>query len=139
MIKKVLLTSVYRTEKDKKGNPLKTKDGKPYTRVLIKSEEYGDQLISGFGGDWNKDWKEGEEVTIEITEVKKDDKTFLNFGKVNMTDRLMEMIQELNKRVMALEKAQKEKVAKENFKENYGMGYPDMGYDDAPPITEADL
>lgn len=106
MIKKLILTDVFRMDKDKKtGEQFKTKDGKPYQRVLIKTAEYGnDILISGFGGAWNSDWKAGEEITVDITEVKKDEKTFYNFSKVNMEQRMMEMIKELNTRVRALER-----------------------------------
>jgi len=103
MIKKLTLTDVYRLTKDKEGNSLTTKDGKPYTRVLLKAQEYGDKPISGFGNKVNETWKAGDEVTIDVTEVKKGEAVYLNFAPVNMTERMMEMIQELNRRVRKLE------------------------------------
>lgn len=103
MIKKLTLTDIIRLTKDKEGNQLKTKDGKPYTRVLIKTQEYGDKQLSGFANKANDNWKAGDEVSLDITEVKKDDKVYLNFAPVNMQERMMEMIQDLNRRVRKLE------------------------------------
>ncbi len=99
MIKKLRLTRVYRSTKDKEGNELKTKLGKPYERVSIKTEEYGDKWLSGFGNEQNKEWKEGDEVTLEVKEVGQ----YLNFSPVKMESRLMDMFQDLNKRVKNLE------------------------------------
>lgn len=63
---------MYREEKTSKA-------GKPYTSLRIKTIEYGDRYLSGFGNASNKDWKEGSEVEIIVTETQKDDKTYLNF------------------------------------------------------------
>lgn len=129
MIKKITLTNVQRYTKDKNGNPFKTKDGKPYERLLIKCEEYGDKLLSGFGGQWNDGWKAGDEQTIDITEVQKEGNTYLNFGKVNMQDRMMEMIQELNKRVLRLEEIQRG-----GFDYPVNVEEPNFDPKDEPPV-----
>lgn len=68
-MQKVKLEKVYRTTQDKNGNPLVTKQGKPYTRVSIKvaDSEYADRWISGFGNSANATWKDGDEVEVAIT------------------------------------------------------------------------
>ena len=100
MIKKVTLEKVSRFEKDKNGNPFKTKDGKAYTRVLLTVQG---KTLSGFGAQWNQDWKAGDEVSIEITEVQKDGKTYYNFGQVTMTAQMLAQINSLTERVKRLE------------------------------------
>ena len=47
---------------------LKTKDGRPYTRLSIKTVEYGDKWLSGFEGFATKNWKEGDSVELEVEE-----------------------------------------------------------------------
>lgn len=81
---KLTLTKVFRTKKDKAGNPLKTKDGRAYERISIKAEEYGDRYLSGFGGGWNDNWNEGDIVNANVEEVQgKDGKEYLNFSKLD--------------------------------------------------------
>lgn len=72
---KVTLTKIYKTNKDKEGNELKSKKGFPYTRMSIKTEEHGDKWVSGFENKDNKDWKEGDTVEIEV----KENGQYLNF------------------------------------------------------------
>lgn len=53
---------------------------KPYVSISIKATEYGNKFLSGFGNKDNANWKEGDEVEIlEVKEVVKDGKTYLNF------------------------------------------------------------
>jgi len=81
-MEQVKITKIYRSFKDKEGNPLKTKDGRNYERVAIKCEEYEDRWISGFGEERNKNWEIGDVVEIEIYESDKKDKDgnpYLNF------------------------------------------------------------
>ena len=66
-MEKVKITKIYRNEKDKNGNILKTKDGRPYERVALKTEEYGDKYVSGFGNKANSVWKVGDTVEVEIS------------------------------------------------------------------------
>lgn len=72
---KYTITNVRRYSKDKDGNPLKTKTGKPYERVNIQVQEHGDKWISGFGNSRNKNWQSGEEVEIDV----KENGQYLNF------------------------------------------------------------
>ncbi len=53
--------------------------GKNYTSRSIKVQEYGDKWLSGFANARNKNWKVGDVVDIEVKEVQKEDKTYLNF------------------------------------------------------------
>jgi hypothetical protein len=91
---KVTLTKVYRNTKDKNGVDLKTKDGRPYTRVSIKTQEHGDKWLSGFGAEWNSFWNEGDTVNIEV----KENGQYLNFERINELD-------EIRSRLTALEDA----------------------------------
>ena len=62
------LTKVYKTDKDKNGNQLINKNGKPYTRMSVKVAEHGEKWISGFESPVNKGWKEGGVVAMVIKE-----------------------------------------------------------------------
>ena len=92
---KYKLTKVYRTTKDKEGNELKTRDGRPYERLAVKVAEHGDKWISGFGSRANTFFKEGSEVEINIEQKGE----YLNFSMPNVWD----AIKELQKRVSQLE------------------------------------
>lgn len=70
------ITRLNRTDTDKEGNALVSKQGKPYSRLSLKVESQGDKWVSGFGNAQNKDWKVGDEVDIIITP--KDE--YLNFS-----------------------------------------------------------
>lgn len=94
-MEKVKLTKIYTTDKDKQGNALKSKKGFPYTRMSIKCEQYGDQWISGFQNEGNKEWKEGDEVEIIKTENTKDGKTYLNFEVPKKDDKVVEMLSDI--------------------------------------------
>jgi hypothetical protein len=123
-IQKLTLSQVTRQTTDKNGNPLKTKDGKPYTRVLIKAVQHGDKFLSGFGGEWNKNWQEGDEVSVEVSQIDKDGKTYYNFSRVNIESQLLA-------RVEAIEKAMKDviseiKILKSNGLTSAGTKVPDF-------------
>lgn len=79
MIQKVTLTKVFRSDKDKQGKPLMSKAGKPYSKCAIKTLEHGDKWLSGFGGAWNQNWQEGDEVQIDVEQKGE----YLNFSKVD--------------------------------------------------------
>lgn len=71
---KTTLTQVTRQDKESpKG---------PYVRIMIKTQEHGDKLLSGFGNAYNDQWKKGDTVNIEVKEVVKGDITYLNFEAV---------------------------------------------------------
>ncbi|NHZ84603.1 MAG: hypothetical protein GWP19_01820 [Planctomycetia bacterium] len=75
-MEKVTLTKVYRSTTNSEGQTLKTKDGREYTRVSIKTDKHGDVLLSGFGNRSNANWKEGD--TVEIVVEQKGQ--YLNFS-----------------------------------------------------------
>ena len=90
----VKLTKVYRSDKDKNGNALKTKDGRPYTRVSIKTQEHGEKWLSGFENFNNQKWREGDHVDLEVEK----NGEYLNFSTPSP-------LQLLTRRVEALEDA----------------------------------
>jgi len=98
---KTILTKVYRSDKDKEGNPLKTKDGRLYTRVSIKTQEHGDKWLSGFSNWVNDKWKEGDKVEIEVEEKGQ----YLNFRGLSETQRLWNAIAALKLEVSNLKLA----------------------------------
>ena len=55
------------------------KSGKPYTSLSIKTNQYGDKYLSGFGNDENASWKVGDEVEIDVATKTTDKGEFLNF------------------------------------------------------------
>ena len=106
--KQYTLTGVWRNTTDKAGNPLKSKDGKPYTKVSIKTKETGDKYVGGFGNKANEGWKIGDVVDI-IVEQNGD---FLNFKLPNKDDAQNERIAKLESRVMKLELAESRMMEK---------------------------
>jgi len=62
------ITKVYRTSKNKDGQPLINKKGQPYERLAIQCSEYGEKWLSGFSASWNTSWVEGDTVEVEVTE-----------------------------------------------------------------------
>lgn len=82
---KVTLARVSHFKKDKDGNPLTTRAGKPYTRCLIDTTD--GRKLSGFGNQTTSSWNEGMEVDIEVTESN----GYLNFSVPKMDNRLAEM------------------------------------------------
>lgn len=97
-MEKVKITKIFRTDTDRNtGQPLVGANGKKYERLGIKTQQHGEVWLSGFGGFSNKNWKEGDEVEIEIKRVTKDGKEYLNFSSPSAMDLL-------TKRVEALER-----------------------------------
>jgi hypothetical protein len=64
MIEKVTIARLSFMEKDKEGNPLKTRDGKPYTRCLLDTTD--GRKMSGFSNPTAKTWQQGDEVEIDV-------------------------------------------------------------------------
>lgn len=80
----VTITKINRTTTDKKGDALKTKDGRPYTRISLKTDQHEDKWLSGFENADTKSWKQGDSVEIEVTQ----NGEYLNFktpkkGEIN--------------------------------------------------------
>lgn len=93
---KITITRVFTSDKDQQGVPFKTKDGKPYTKLLLKATEYGDNWLSGFQNARNSSWKEGDTVEVLITtKVGKDGKTYYNFSVPKTEDVLAERVSKL--------------------------------------------
>ena len=92
-MEKLTITKIFKSDKDKNGNLLKTKDGRAYSKLAIKTKEYGDKWISGFLGYWNENWVEGQ-IVGAVVEPNGD---FLNLKKP-------EPVAELEARVKELEK-----------------------------------
>ena len=74
---KVTLARVSHFSKDKDGNPLTNKAGKPYIRCLIDTTD--GRKLSGFGNQTTSNWNEGMEVEIETSESN----GYLNFNLPN--------------------------------------------------------
>lgn len=92
------LTFVKRDSTDKEGNPLVTKDGRPYVRMSIKVASRGDRYLSGFGNAANGGWQVGDEVDIVITESDKLDKNgkpYLNFSLPKPEDKANEALNKI--------------------------------------------
>jgi len=95
---KVIITKIYRSSKDKKGNLLVTQDGREYTRLAIKTKEYGDRYLSGFGNEKNASWKVGDTVEITVEESGQ----YLNFSMPKEKDLLLERVEKLENEVKAI-------------------------------------
>lgn len=123
-MKKITITKIYTTDKDKAGNPLMSKQGKPYTRMSVKAKEYGEKWISGFKNQQSAEWKEGDEVDVIIEEKGE----YLNFTTPKAEDKtaseislLKTMLGGLNHRVSQLE----EKVFSGARPQKDTLEYPD--------------
>ena len=95
------ITKIFRSWKDKQGKPYMTKDGREYERLAIKTREYGDAWMSGFGNRVNSNWREGDAVEVNVDRVQKDGKEYLNFSMPNIWD----TVHQLEARIGALEEA----------------------------------
>lgn len=97
MIRKVKLTKVFQSNKDKNGEPLVGQFG-PYYKIGLQTAEYPTKYINGF----NKTelpWKAGDEVEIDLIEKGE----YLNFKLPKKEDLAVAGIEELTKRVKKLE------------------------------------
>lgn len=64
MVEKVTIGRISFFDKDKEGNQLKNKDGKPYTRCLIDTVD--GRKVSGFANETSRQWHQGDEVEMDI-------------------------------------------------------------------------
>lgn len=92
------LTTVVRKTTDKEGNPLKTKDNRPYTRLSIKTQEHGDTWVSGFDGPITKNWKVGDLVDIEIEQKGE----YFNFRVPKPEDKVDEKLEMILNRITGI-------------------------------------
>ena len=96
MIEKVILTQVYITDKDKQGNNLVNKWGKPYKKIAIKCNEFEEKWLSSFLNsdfDPRNAWKSGHTVKIIVEERGE----YLNFRLPSQVDYLESRVKELEK------------------------------------------
>ena len=121
---KLTLTNVTRTPRTSQ------RTGKDYTQLTLKSVEYGEKFINGFGNKANMAWKAGDVVDVEVKEVPKDGKTYLNFemkesakagGSFTQTDR--DTLTRLEISLEQIKTALKQLTAKEITADD--MPYPD--------------
>ena len=94
-MEKFKLTSIKRYTNDKQGQPLKTKDGRDYTRVNIQVAQHGQKWVSGFGSNTNANWKDGDEVELIIDIKKVGDKEYLNFKEPKKIDAVDEKLEKI--------------------------------------------
>lgn len=66
---KITLTHVFIKEQ------VSARTNKPYTSLSLKTTEYGDRYLSGFGSKETMNWKAGDVVEVDVTESDKMDKT----------------------------------------------------------------
>lgn len=101
MIEKVTISRIGHLEKDKEGNPLRTKDNKPYTRCLIDLTD--GRKVSGFGNQTTRTWKEGDDLDLDL-EQKGQYWNFKTIKKDNLSseqlDRIEKMLTELHKHLI---------------------------------------
>lgn len=64
MLETITISRVSFIDKDKLGNPLKSKTGKPYTRCLLDSTD--GRTMSGFANPTNRNWHQGDTVEVEV-------------------------------------------------------------------------
>lgn len=94
-IEKLTISKIAKFTTKKDGTPLKTKAGKPYTSIRIQALEHGEKWLSGFGGSWNDNWSEGDQVSVDVTQ----NGEYLNFSKVDTESVLLGRVEELEKTV----------------------------------------
>lgn len=129
----VNLTKVIRQTTDKKGDALKTKDGRNYTRLLLKTTEYGDKFISGFDNAATKAWKEGDKVEVEVEQKGE----YLNFKVPKPEDKSNEQLTWLLRDMMTvkilLQDIHATVVPKQKAKiQGTDVDYPENNFEEEP-------
>jgi len=67
-MEKLTLTKISYTDKKADGSQCVTVNGKPFYRVGLKAQQYGDRWINGLVFGDPPAWREGQEVQLEIKE-----------------------------------------------------------------------
>lgn len=136
-MKEVTITAISRQERQKK-------DGSgTFESVGIKTKEYGDQFLNGFGNQYNKNWKEGDKVNIEVEEVVKGDRKYLNFKtapKDSKTalelkmklDGIKDLVKDTNEKVTKIFEMFGKQEAKRIDTEQRGYEYPENTSEEVP-------
>jgi len=104
---KLTINKIYTSDKDKNGVPFKSKEGRPYTKLSFKCNEFGDTWIGGFQNKSNTFWKEG--TTLEVGKdieledyTGKDGRIYKNFKTISVEKKMEQDIDELKKAVKLL-------------------------------------
>jgi hypothetical protein len=121
------LTKIYKTSNKKDGSPLIDRNGKPFTRLSIKVQEYGDKWLSGFSNPSNQTWREGDTVEIEVEQSGQ----YLNFKQPNPRTANLQQLQTIEKKldeVLSILKGEGTLGA-----ENLTQGQPE---DDGPDVSD---
>lgn len=133
------LTRVYRSDKDKNGQTLMGRSGRPYTKIAIKATEYGDKWINGFGNRDNNRWQDGDVVKARVVQSGQ----YLNLEMVSELEQVMLKLDEMsNKLDMAIKGAKVQQqpdyltgtVAKDNVASS--PGFPEYA---KPEINDEDI
>ena len=86
-MEKLTLTRVFRKDEVSK------KTGNPYTRLALKTKEYGEEKwVSGFGNKSNSDWKVGDVIEVDV----KQEGQYLNFEMPKSNGASPELIAKVN-------------------------------------------
>lgn len=134
MAEKITISRISHFDKDKNGNPLTSKTGKPYTRCLIDLTD--GRKVSGFGNATTKKWSAGDEVEIEITQsgeywnfsVPKVEQGGMSSEDRERLSRIEKYVYNINEHVMRMYKASG--IEKDNYPEYNGA--PDFDNREAP-------
>lgn len=115
---KIKIDKVLRYTRNKQGEPYKTKEGKPFTRVAINSGEKWFTAFD-FGAGWTDGWQDGDEIEVEVEEKEYKGETQYNIKKPDTKRQAYNMSQDmksLQERVKKLEEVvfPKKKKKKEN-------------------------
>lgn len=78
MAEKVTITKIFTKDE------ISPRTNKPYTKMSIKTTEYGDRWISGFKNKGNAHWKEGDSVEIILEKKASNGKEYLNYSLPNV-------------------------------------------------------
>lgn len=114
-MEKLTLTKVFRATTNRDGTPLVSKNGKPYTRLLLKAEKYGDKWISGFGNSSNASWKDGDTVEVQVTQ----NGDYLNFETPKREDKIEARLKKLEDAVFGGAKTTAPKAADDDKLPDY--------------------
>jgi len=91
---KVKVTRIFKKDTDREGIKLVgKKDGKPYWKIGIKTEETGDEWLSGFANSTSDPrymMEEGGTYSIAIEEKHVGDKVFKNFRMLKPEEQELE-------------------------------------------------
>ena len=99
---KLKITKIWFNNTNKDGQPYLDKDSRPYTRVVIKTDQHGEKKLSGFAysGDEMMRWREGQEVDIDVSQKGE----YLNFRLPKGLKYTFDQFAGLENRVTTLER-----------------------------------